>query len=165
MNQNKLFSGMSPEQIRTIKGQCSRKTFNANDFIVREGEPGDEMFILEKGVASGKVGSHAFELPDEAVFGEVSLIEGGLRTATIFARTDVMALVLNEVGLENVTLEDPFATMKLLKNIAIILSERLRGANVTIKKEKLHSRQLESAQDDQPGIWDRLAATLSFSRQ
>lgn len=68
--------------------------FAAGDLILREGDPGDTMFLVMEGTVrvetrapTGNV--HLAELGRGACVGEVSVITGGPRTATVTALTDV----------------------------------------------------------------------------
>jgi CRP/FNR family cyclic AMP-dependent transcriptional regulator len=68
--------------------------FSANDVILREGDPGDTMFLVMEGsvrvetrTPSGSI--QLAELGRGACVGEVSVLTGGPRTATVTAITDV----------------------------------------------------------------------------
>lgn len=66
----------------------------AGDDLVRQGEPGDELFLLLDGVLTVLVdGVPVAELGPGAVGGERALLEGGHRTSTLRARTPVRVAV------------------------------------------------------------------------
>jgi CRP-like cAMP-binding protein len=80
--------------------------------IVREGEPGDAIFIVAEGEVRVTTRSRdrSIELAKmgrAACFGEVSLLSGQPRTATVTALTDVVTLVLERTAMEEVFREYP----------------------------------------------------------
>lgn len=66
----------------------------AGDILVRQGEPGEELFLLLDGVLEAVVGDEAVaELGPGVVVGERAALEGGRRTATLRALTPVTVAV------------------------------------------------------------------------
>jgi hypothetical protein len=66
----------------------SIRTLKKGDALVRQGEPGNELFLLLDGVLLVDVdGTPLAELGPGAVLGERALIEGGVRTSTLTATT------------------------------------------------------------------------------
>jgi CRP-like cAMP-binding protein len=62
----------------------------AGETVVRQGEPGDSLFLLLDGILTVDVDGKAIaELGPGAVFGERALFEGGRRTSTLTAITPV----------------------------------------------------------------------------
>lgn len=67
---------------------------SAGEAVTRQGEPGDELLLLLDGVLAVEVdGVRLAELGPGAVVGERAVLEGGLRTATLVAVTDVRVAV------------------------------------------------------------------------
>ena len=76
-------------------------SYNAGDMVLKEGDPGETMFLILNGtarVSTGKV--HLAELTRGACIGEVSVLTGGPRTATVTAHTelDLVAFEQHRVG-------------------------------------------------------------------
>ncbi len=70
------------------------RTLSAGEDLVRQGEPGHELFLLLDGVLEVQVdGDPVAELGPGAVGGERALLEGGSRTSTLRARTRVRVAV------------------------------------------------------------------------
>lgn len=97
-----------------------RRHFAAGDIIFREGDQGSVAYIVQNGVVDlwcGKV--QIAELRQNAIFGEMALIDGAPRMATARARTDVNVILLPrgvfETKLDGV---DPF----VIKLIGILIS-------------------------------------------
>ena len=95
-----LFQGIPAEQIPEILQSMRPGKFDAGAEIVREGEPGDSLFLITEGSASVRTrdeSGRAVPLATLGVgdfFGEVSLITSRPRTATVRAETPVGVLEL-----------------------------------------------------------------------
>ena len=77
------------------------------DTLVRQGEEGDELFLLLDGVVSVDVdGEQLAELGPGAVVGERALLEGGVRTSTLTARTPCKVAVARADDLDPAALEE-----------------------------------------------------------
>jgi len=87
--------GMLAEFAALVK----REAFNAGEVIIRQGEVGDKFYIIESGVVdvSGEKGGVRLkdvELTTGDFFGEVALLTGAPRNATVMARGPVEVLIL-----------------------------------------------------------------------
>ncbi len=77
------------------------------DTLVRQGDEGDELFLLLDGVLAVDVdGEELAELGPGAVVGERALLEGGLRTSTLTARTPAKVAVVRTPDLDPDALEE-----------------------------------------------------------
>jgi hypothetical protein len=77
------------------------------DTLVRQGETGDELFLLLDGVVGVDVdGEDLAELGPGSVVGERALLEGGVRTCTLTARTPCKVAVARSVDIEPSALEE-----------------------------------------------------------
>jgi len=75
--------------------------------LVRQGEPGDELFLLLDGVLEVVVdGASVAELGPGAVGGERALLEGGTRTSTLRARTKVRVAVASAEQIDTAALQE-----------------------------------------------------------
>ncbi len=119
-----LFASCSKKELREIASLTSEMTFKKGEVLTREGNTGDECFIIVEGTVRVSIGGAVLaELGSGQVVGEMSLLDNGPRTATITAGTDVTVLVLNP--LEFATMLDglPGVAKKLLRSLA----QRLRA--------------------------------------
>lgn len=90
-----LFAGLDDAQRKEIAGRAAVRTFGNGEAIVREGQPGRSMFMVCSGRVGVVIGKEAHEVATiEAggYFGEMSLLTGDPRTATVVARGDVRVL-------------------------------------------------------------------------
>ncbi|HZS45013.1 MAG TPA: peptidase domain-containing ABC transporter [Blastocatellia bacterium] len=95
-----VFSPMSPKEIRELLGMLRPADYAAGEAIVREGETGDAFYILRNGSAKvikdsdgGKVLNH---LKGGDSFGELALLTGSPRAATVVAEQQLSAFRLEK---------------------------------------------------------------------
>ncbi|MGH7279764.1 MAG: Crp/Fnr family transcriptional regulator [Candidatus Rokuibacteriota bacterium] len=95
----------------------------AGTVLTRTGDAGDEFFVLVDGSATAEVSPRKRRRmgPGE-FFGEMSLLDGGPRSATVKAETDVRLLVIPRRSFQALLNEVP----DLTRNILAVLSRRLR---------------------------------------
>jgi hypothetical protein len=75
--------------------QLERRNFDQGSALVTEGEEGSELFLLLDGVVDIEVnGERVAEIGPGALLGERAVLEGGRRTATIWAKTPVRLAVV-----------------------------------------------------------------------
>lgn len=87
-------------------------TFAAGDELIRQGEPGDTMYLVLEGTVRVQTqsGTGTVQLADlgrGACVGEVSVLTGGPRTATVTALTDVSAVAFQRHRIERVLVDYP----------------------------------------------------------
>lgn len=125
-----LFQGLNNRQLSQIASRLVPRTYQPEQEIVTQGTSGFGLFILVKGQAEAvlelsdgsKTVVNSFG-PNE-YFGEVSLLDGGPRTASVIACETTECLFLNSV--EFLSLMDHDAEMAT--KIAVTLAARLRRA-------------------------------------
>jgi uncharacterized protein len=125
-----LFEGLRPSQAKIVTLMGEVKAFPHGQAIVRQGELGNEMFVLIGGRAEVRVNSNGHyrvvrELRRGDVFGEMGLIRHHERTADVIAAEDVEVLVVNERFLDRMQRRYPRIGAKIFLNIAKVLSDRL----------------------------------------
>ncbi|MBI3450336.1 MAG: cyclic nucleotide-binding domain-containing protein [Acidobacteria bacterium] len=111
-----LFSDLTPDEMKGMIGRLRHRDFAAGTVLVTEGEPGDSLFVLSQGRVrvttrgpKGKAVDLA-ELKEGDFFGEVSLLTGRPRTATITSLEDTEVLELNREDLVELERTHPRVT-------------------------------------------------------
>jgi hypothetical protein len=108
-----LFEGFEQQELAAIIRGLSFVGCEPGDVLVGEGAPGDSMFIIVSGRAKAYVrdrkGNYMKikELTDGDFFGEVSVLTGKPRTATITAATEVEMLELDKATLDDINQRYP----------------------------------------------------------
>ncbi|MEZ5616192.1 MAG: cyclic nucleotide-binding domain-containing protein [Rhodocyclaceae bacterium] len=102
----------------------------AGDYLFREGDAPDLMYVLVSGQARILVGAREVEVISPGQFvGEMALIESGPRTASVQARTDCEFARINEKRFRFMVTETPGFALSVMRTMA----ERLRGADRMIE--------------------------------
>jgi predicted RND superfamily exporter protein len=130
-----LFAGLRPSQARVVTLMGDLKRFKPGEAIVRQGERGDEMYVIIQGnahvwIGAGRERQRVAEMRRGDVFGEMGLVRGGNeRSADVVAASDVEALVVDERFLQRIQRRYPRIASRVLLNLSRILSDRLQQAN------------------------------------
>ena len=125
-----LFAGLRAAQARIVALMGELRSYKEGEAIVRQGELGDEMYVLINGRADVLVRSDGQvrrlrELRRGDVFGEMGLIRKVERTADVVAAEDVEVMAMNERILTRVQRRYPRIAAKMFLNISRVLSDRL----------------------------------------
>ena len=133
-----LFAGANAEELDAIARRATARSFGRGDTIIHQGDPGDACYILTSGVArvtiiaaNGREITLDF-LEKGAVAGEIALLDGLERTASVTAMEPVTALRLDRSALKEIIAERPDFAWQLLGQMA----KRLRTANATIESDR-----------------------------
>jgi CRP/FNR family transcriptional regulator, cyclic AMP receptor protein len=95
----------------------------AGDVIFAEGDKGDAMFVVRTGEVTIERGGRVMEtLSGGGVFGEMALIDGSPRSATVRAKTDCEVAPINEKTFLFLVHETPFFAIAVMRTLA----DRLR---------------------------------------
>lgn len=103
LNDFPIFQSLTPTAISKVADMMELKRYAPGDEIIRQGEIGNEFFVVGKGAVDVVVdGDTVNTLSDGAFFGEVSLIKEQPRNATVRAKTDVSCFVLSKEEFQSV---------------------------------------------------------------
>ncbi len=134
-----FFKYFSTMEIMRFNRIIVSKTVPAGEDIIHVGDPGDALYVIKHGrvgvLIDKKHDSPAVQvntLGEMDYFGEMSLLDGEPRSATIKAITDTQLIVLKRQDLEQIIGTDYELAAKFYKSVAIALANRLRKANETI---------------------------------
>lgn len=84
-----LFQGLSDKQLQALAGSFTERSFQAGRELTSEGAGGVGFFVIESGEATVSIdGVERRKLGPGDYFGELALLDGGSRTATITATAD-----------------------------------------------------------------------------
>lgn len=121
-----LFQGLPKKDLTELARRCEEETFLGGAVIAKEDTHGARMLLILDGTVDiVKGGRRIARLGAMDVVGEMSLIDGERRSATVKAQTEVTALVLYRSHFLELVKRVPSLPMKLL----VALSHRLREAD------------------------------------
>ena len=130
LRQVDFLRGLRDEELRMLVPGVIVQKFGAGESIVREGDEGDSLFIIRHGtvevLAGGTDGKqvHIRDLTPPAFFGEMALMTGEKRTATIRAKTDIELIELNRDAFGELFKNHPETAAQMGEVIAFRMSER-----------------------------------------
>ena len=126
-----LFAGMPPRFLKRLADKMDEQRFMEGATIVRQGEPGDIFYVLVEGEAKVKDanGRTLSSLIPGDFFGEISLMDGGPRTATVVAETNLTTLALSRKDFSALLQSEPKVTVGLLKHASALLRRLERPAS------------------------------------
>lgn len=112
-----LFSDLSKGDLRKIAAVADEYDLREGRTLIREGDriPRDFVVIIDGTARVERKGKLVNRLGRGAFFGEIALVTGERRTATVTAETPIHALVLRERDFRRVLKTNPSVTMKVLQ--------------------------------------------------
>jgi CRP/FNR family transcriptional regulator, cyclic AMP receptor protein len=126
-----LFSDCSQRELLAIARGVKDVRHAAGTVIAREGDPGIGLFVIVSGEAEVSIGGKKkATLGPGEYFGEVALLDGGPRTATVTAKTDLELLGLTEWAFRGLMQEHPSIALKTLQQMAGRLRMATKAATV-----------------------------------
>jgi CRP-like cAMP-binding protein len=123
-----LFAGTDRKQLERVAGLCTEVRVPSGRILCTEGEPGQEFFVVEQGEAAVTVGgSPVATLGAGDFFGELALLDGQARAATVTAGTDMLVLVLTASEFDGALQADPMIAVRMLPAIGARLRAKARA--------------------------------------
>jgi CRP-like cAMP-binding protein len=112
-----LFASLSARHRRRLADSVKEARFMEGAKVVREGEVGESFFVILEGEArvENAKGMVVNRLYPGEFFGEISLLDGGERTATVVAETPLVTLELTRRAFRKVVEQEPGVAVSLLE--------------------------------------------------
>jgi SulP family sulfate permease len=132
-NHNNLMQDLHNDDMQAVLALGERKDVAQGAALFERGAPADGVWLLESGKVSilsgsGPLASRLATFGPGQFVGEMGLIDGKLRSATVTADTAVTALFLDSQAIATLVDQYPAAALAITRNIARELSLRLRGS-------------------------------------
>ena len=131
-----LFAGLSEKSLLELAEKLEPLTLQANEVLFKKGDPGNALFIIQEGwVKAFAENTRGEEIvlnefgPGES-FGEMSLVDGRPRSATIQTTNPTRLLMLRQESFLEILAQQPTFALELLRDI----SNKLRFAATYIQK-------------------------------
>jgi CRP-like cAMP-binding protein len=115
-----LFAGVPARQVRKIARLGTVARFDANEPIVSAGEAADAFYVVLNGRAKVRRGRGraTADLGPGAYFGEMALLDGARRSATVVAETETVCLLLDRKPFTRILRDEPAVVLALLRTLA-----------------------------------------------
>ncbi|MFZ1152384.1 MAG: cyclic nucleotide-binding domain-containing protein [Xanthobacteraceae bacterium] len=119
-----------PVDFRLLAGAgVPARDFKAGDVIFRQGDPAQELFIIQSGEVEIRLGNRVLEtLPQCSIFGEMALIDNTPRSATAIAASDAELVPVSEKQFLFLISNTPYFAINVMR----ITARRLRAANTAL---------------------------------
>jgi len=114
-----LFHGLTRRQLKDLAGSFETAEFMAEHSIVRKGDPGDSFYVVLAGQAKVTSGRKFLTrlLPGDH-FGEIAVIDGGPRTASVISETPMTLAILTRRAFHRAMREDPDLAFHMMTELA-----------------------------------------------
>lgn len=114
-----LFAGCSRAELEAVSRVADELRLPAGRVLMRQGSPGRELIVLVEGeVTVERDGATIAVRRDGDHVGELALVTGRPRTATVTATTDLRVLVLDRTSFERLLQAVPSIAVKVVKAVA-----------------------------------------------
>lgn len=135
-----LFRGLSPEEIREVVQLSEYRQIDEGEVLFEEGDASTGLFVVQSGTLEVRtrttMGEEVVlaELGPVTVVGEMSLIGGGTRSATVEAMTDVELFVLSTEAFGTLRNQDRPAAYKIICRLVRMLGNRRRETDARVRE-------------------------------
>lgn len=129
-----MFANIEPAKLKLLAFTSERLSYADGDVLFRQGEPGDSAFLIIKGRADVTIDTEKGPLPvatlgDHDFVGEIAILCDVPRTATVTARSDLVALRISKDLFFRLIGEFP----EIAKEIMRELADRLLRTNTQLR--------------------------------
>ena len=132
-----LFQPIEPRRLKLLAFTSERLVFNPGQDVVRQGDPGDAAYIILAGEADVLIDNNGTMIPvarldENAVIGEIAILTGVPRTATVRAVRELTALRIGKDTFFKLITDIPDIGMEIMKELA----RRLERTTAELQKAK-----------------------------
>ena len=129
-----LFTGLNEKQLKKMANRLTKRDYAEGEAIITQGKGGEGLFVLVDGKAEAvrlqpdgdSITVNSFS--HNEFFGELALLDEGLRTASVIAKSDVTCLILTRWDFKGILKNEPEMAITMLEELA----KRFRRALETL---------------------------------
>jgi CRP/FNR family cyclic AMP-dependent transcriptional regulator len=149
-----IFYDLTSAQLEMLASICEERVVKLGDIVFEENSQGDEMFVIARGaveilvdpsIVGGPGAKKRGSLPvtiatlrSGQTFGEIALVDQGLRTASSrCAETETQLLAIQRNKFMKLCDTYPEMGYRVMRNIAADLSFKIRGSDLAIREQLL----------------------------
>jgi len=152
-----LFSGLTPSLQHALAEQLEYTPFAAGEAVTREGDHDDGLYMIVEGEAIVRIGGGSNDssgilgprdvarLTPGQFFGEMSLMTGEVRTATVIAMTNLICYRMNKSAFEHILRETPAIADQIAE---VLVMRRTALSALRDERDEVRKRRHETAKQD-----------------
>jgi CRP-like cAMP-binding protein len=134
-----MFMSLTPMELSEIIHIVKTEKYQAGDIIFKEGDPGDAWYVVYRGAVDvlkeDEGGSKKINhLGPKSCFGEMSVLDGLPRSATISAAEDTEVFKIPRKEFAELLDDKHLVAYKLIQHMAILLAERQRKSTLKLSE-------------------------------
>jgi CRP/FNR family cyclic AMP-dependent transcriptional regulator len=143
LSQVDIFKDLTTEELIQVARICTPRTFQEGDVVFEEDSQGDDLYVIHKGSVEVVIWARTPEGESRPTaintiwqgrsFGEMVLIGGGTRSATIRCLESCLFLVINRYDFDRVCEQNPRIGYRVMRNIAEDLVYKLRSSSLLLR--------------------------------
>jgi small-conductance mechanosensitive channel len=156
-----FLSVLSPEELQSLAEETTIRDYMPGEMVVHQGDQGSELFFILDGHAEVRVGegpkSVLATLNPLQFFGEMALLTGEARAATIVAQTRLEVLVLNKANMSRLFTTNPL----LVERMSAVLAKR--QTELVSHQEQTARRGENKHEDRARSLGDRIRKFFGLS--
>ena len=152
LKQVDIFFDLSPAQLNMIADLCQERHCRPGETIFEENSSGNELYVIAQGEVQITINPAVISLEGAAdntpatlatlrrgqSFGEMALVDEGLRSASAVSATDTLLLVLPRRPLLALCEANPPLGYQLMRNLAADLALKIRNTDLRIREQLLY---------------------------
>ncbi|HQU35229.1 MAG: hypothetical protein CNIPEHKO_03210 [Anaerolineales bacterium] len=155
LKQSDIFFQLTPTQLELVANLCQEATFQKNDLVFKENSTSKELYVIAQGEVDIFVDPALVSAEDESrenqviatlrrgqSFGEVALVDEGLRSASACAtQNDTRLLIIPRDKLVMLCETYPQLGYRLMYNLSADLAMKIRNTDLRIREQLLYKPQ------------------------
>ena len=156
LRQSDIFYQFTPTQLEMVANLCQEVVFQAGEIIFKENSSSQELYIITQGEVEILINPALVDAPDKSnqagsviatlrrgqSFGEIALVDEGLRSASArAAQKDTRLLVISREKLVMLCETYPQLGYRLMYNLAADLAMKIRNTDLRIREQLLYKPQ------------------------
>ncbi len=156
-----LFARLDADEQRALQSAMTARSVGANEVVCWHGEKGDALFLIDRGgmtvTAPNEQGEHVLlkSLGPGEFFGEISLLDGGPRTATVRATEPSHVYVLGREPFHQFLRRRPDAAIDILT----VMGERQRASTAALRALRNPNALFDASR---VSLWQRASDFIAF---
>jgi small-conductance mechanosensitive channel/CRP-like cAMP-binding protein len=133
-----IFAPLSPEELTRLASACESRTYAQGEQIIRAGEAGDSMFVVNHGAVDVRISHNGktrtvASLDEGDFFGEMALFTGEPRTASVCATEETEVLEIGHKAMKTLFETNP----DLVESLSHTIAERRAGLSATAARQSM----------------------------